>query len=114
MTLSQRLSFREEVANSLSHGFMFLLGLPLLPWVSIFTYQKAGAMFAVGTSLFIIALLLMFLSSTLYHAMAYDSPHKRVFRILDHACIFIAIAGSYTPVALVAIGGWLGWGIVIV
>ena len=56
----------------------------------------------------------MFLSSTLYHAMNHNSKHKSVFRILDHIFIYVAIAGSYTPVALVIVGGWKGILIVVI
>jgi hemolysin III len=51
----------------------------------------------------------MFLISTLYHAMMHDTRHKEIFHILDHIFIYVAIAGSYTPVALSVIGGWQGW-----
>jgi hemolysin III len=51
---------------------------------------------------------MMFLISTLYHSMAPESKHKDVFHILDHIFIYVAIAGSYTPVALDIIGGWQG------
>lgn len=109
MNLSKRLTFGEELANAISHGVMFLLLLCLSPWVAVHTYIKGGVTLAFGASVFIVALSLMFLSSTLYHSMAYDSPHKRVFRILDHSSIFIAIAGSYTPVLLVALEKWQSW-----
>lgn len=109
MNLSKRLTFGEELANAISHGVMFLVLLGLSPWVAVHTYIKGGTRLALGASIFILALSLMFLSSTLYHSMAYDSPHKRVFRILDHASIFIAIAGSYTPVFFVALGKWQSW-----
>lgn len=109
MNLSQRLTFGEELANAISHGVMFLLLLGLSPWVAVHTYLKGGVTLAFGASVFIVALSLMFLSSTLYHSMAYDSPHKRVFRILDHSSIFIAIAGSYTPVLLMALEKWQSW-----
>lgn len=106
MKPSLKLTFGEELANAISHGVMFLLLLGLSPWAAIHTYQKGGSILATGVSVFVVALSLMFLSSTLYHSMAYDSPHKRVFRILDHSSIFIAIAGSYTPVFLMALGKW--------
>ncbi|MFA9493465.1 hemolysin III family protein [Streptococcus sp. E17BB] len=109
MNLSKRLTFGEELANAISHGVMFLLLLGLSPWVAVHTYLKGGVTLAFGASVFIVALSLMFLSSTLYHSMAYDSPHKRVFRILDHSSIFIAIAGSYTPVLLMALEKWQSW-----
>lgn len=45
--------------------------------------------------------------------MDYNSPHKMVHRIIDHSMIYIAIAGSYTPVALSLVGGWLGYSIIL-
>jgi len=50
----------------------------------------------------------MFLGSTLYHSMHPASRHKEVFHILDHIFIYVAIAGTYTPIALSVIGGWQG------
>ncbi len=44
--------------------------------------------------------------------MPYASTHKYILRIIDHSMIYIAIAGSYTPVALSLVGGWLGYLIV--
>lgn len=108
-----RLSFSEEVWNSVSHGVMAGLLLVLYPYAAITGYLKGGTLLAVGISVFIISLFLMFLGSTLYHAMDYDTKHKYVFRILDHVFIFVAIAGSFTPIALYAIGGTLGYSIVI-
>ena len=62
----------------------------------------------VGVSVFCISIFMMFLVSTLYHAMYPDSKHKHVFHVLDHIFIYVAIAGTYTPVALCVIGGWQG------
>ena len=63
---------------------------------------------AVSVSVFVISIFLMFLASTLYHSMNPQSKHKEVFHILDHIFIYVAIAGSYTPIALSVIGGWQG------
>jgi len=109
-----QLSFGEELGNSITHGVMSLLLLFTLPYVAVFSYLKGGALLALGTSVFIISIFLMFLTSCLYHAMAYDTPHKYVLRILDHIFIYFAIAGSYTPIALYAIGGWQGWLILVI
>lgn len=111
--LSQPLSFGEEVANSVTHAIGSALMLVLLPISAIYSYQSHGVLSAVGVSIFIISLFLMFLSSTIYHAMSYNSPQKYVLRIIDHSMIYIAIAGSYTPVALSLVGGWLGYLIII-
>ena len=109
-----RLSFKEELGNSITHGVMSFLMLMGLPFASIYGYVKGGMTLGTGYGIFIISLFLMFLASTLYHAMAYDSKHKYVFRILDHSFIYVAIAGTYTPVCLYVIGGKLGYGILIV
>jgi len=102
-------SIKEEVGNSITHGVMALLMLLFLPYASIRAYIQQDAKLAFGVSTFIISLFLMFLMSTLYHSMASDTKHKNVFKILDHIFIYVAIAGSYTPVALSIIGGALGW-----
>ncbi len=54
------------------------------------------------------ALILFYLSSTLFHALIFTRA-KRVFQILDHSMIFVLIAATYTPYCLVSIRGWLGW-----
>lgn len=102
-------SVKEEVGNSITHGVMAVLMLIFLPFASIRAYLLQDARLAFGVSTFIISLFLMFLMSTLYHSMAFETKHKTVFKILDHIFIYVAIAGSYTPVALSIIGGTLGW-----
>ena len=112
--LSKRLSFGEEIANSVTHAVGAVLMLFLLPTSAIYSYETHGTLAAVGTSIFVISLFLMFLSSTIYHAMAYDSPQKYVLRIIDHSMIYIAIAGSYTPVVLSLMNNWFGYAIILI
>lgn len=114
LKLSQQLSFGEEVANSVTHAIGAVLMLILLPITAIYSYNQHGLENAIGVSIFVISLFLMFLSSAIYHSMAYDSPQKYVLRIIDHSMIYIAIAGSYTPVALSLVGGWLGYLIIVI
>ena len=113
LKLSKRLSFGEEVANSITHAVGAVAMLVLLPITAIYSYHHYGMQAAVGMSIFDISLFLMFMSSTIYHSMQYDSPQKFVLRIIDHSMIHIAIAGSYTPVALSLVGGWLGYLIIV-
>ncbi len=113
LKLSKRLSFGEEVANSITHAVGAVAMLVLLPITAIYSYHHYGMQAAVGMSIFDISLFLMFMSSTIYHSMQYDSPQKFVLRIIDHSMIYIAIAGSYTPVALLLVGGWLGYLIIV-
>ena len=104
-------TFGEEVANTVSHGVMTVLMLLALPFSTVWAYLHNEAnptLAAVGVSVFVISIFLMFLCSTLYHAMQPESKHKAVFHILDHIMIYLAIAGSYTPIALSVIGGWQG------
>lgn len=113
LKLSKRLSFGEEVANSITHAVGAVAMLVLLPITAIYSYHHYGMQAAVGMSIFDISLFLMFMSSTIYHSMQYDSPQKFVLRIIDHSMIYIVIAGSYTPVALSLVGGWLGYLIIV-
>ncbi len=100
----------EEVANTVSHGVMAILTLLALPFAAVwaFCHDTEPIIAAVSVSVFVISIFLMFLASTLYHAMSPESRHKEVFHILDHIFIYVAIAGSYTPIALSVIGGWQG------
>lgn len=105
----------EEIANTVTHGVMSLLALLALPFSAVWAYiqDDNGLLASVSVSVFVISIFLMFLASTLYHSMNPTSKHKAVFHILDHIFIYVAIAGSYTPIALVVIGGWQGILIVI-
>lgn len=106
MKKSYKLGFGEEIANCITHGIMAVACICALPAAAIYSYLSGGTIQAVGVSVFIICLFLMFFVSTLYHCMPFGTNHKYVFRKLDHICILFAIAGSYTPVALCNIGGW--------
>jgi len=101
-------SFGEEVGNSVSHGVMAFAALGGIAPAAIHAYVKLGSLAAVGTSIFMCSLFLMFLSSTVYHSMTIDTPQRQVMQILDHIFIYVAIAGTYTPIALSVIGGWQG------
>lgn len=109
-------TFGEEIANAVSHGVMTLAALAALPFAAVWAYvhDAQGVLAAVSVSIFVISIFLMFLASTLYHSMDPSSRHKEVFHILDHIFIYVAIAGSYTPIALSVIGGWQGVAITVV
>jgi len=101
-------TFGEEVGNSVSHGVMALTALGGIAPTSITAYLRHGPLAAVSMAIFMCSLFLMFLSSALYHSMAAETRHRHVMQILDHIFIYVAIAGTYTPIALVVIGGWQG------
>ena len=101
-------SFGEEIGNAVSHGVMAFVALAGISPVAIHAYVRHGVLAAVSTSIFMCSLFLMFLSSSLYHSMGAETRHKQVMQILDHIFIYVAIAGTYTPIALYVIGGWQG------
>ncbi|MCL2164616.1 MAG: hemolysin III family protein [Oscillospiraceae bacterium] len=87
---------------------MALITLGGVAPTAIYAYLRHGALAAATTSIFMCSLFLMFLSSALYHSMTSDTRQKQVMQILDHIFIYVAIAGTYTPIALSVIGGWQG------
>ncbi len=98
----------EEIANSVSHGVAALAGLIAAPFLIVRAAHKGGALSAAGTTVFVVTLVLLYLASTLYHAMPRNTA-KRVFRILDHSAIYLLIAGTYTPFTLGILRGPWGW-----
>jgi hemolysin III len=97
----------EELANSVSHGLGFLAALMALP-VLVVGAVPHGAAAIVGASVFAATMALLYLTSTLYHALA-PNRAKRVFQILDHGAIYLLIAGTYTPFTLGVLRGPWGW-----
>jgi len=98
----------EEIANSVSHGIAFLAAVAAAPWMIVSAVQRGSTATVVGVSIFAATMMLMYLTSTLYHALPGDRV-KRVFRILDHNAIFLLIAGTYTPIVLGVLYGAWGW-----
>jgi hemolysin III len=100
-------SHGEEIANSISHGMGFLAALIVLP-VLVLGAARHGAEAVVGAGVFAATVALLYLTSTLYHALARNRA-KRVFHILDHGAIYLLIAGTYTPFTLGVLRGSWGW-----
>lgn len=103
----------EELANTLSHGLGLVLSLVGLPILVYRGWQGTDSLGITGMTIFGIALLVMYLASTLYHATR-KVWVKEIFKRLDHAAIFILIAGTYTPFALGVMRGTWGWVLLIV
>ena len=103
-----RYSFGEEVANSITHGVGWMLSIGGLATLVTFAAITGGAIRVVSCAVFGTTLVLLYAASTLYHALPCKRA-KQVFRVLDHSAIFVLIAGTYTPLALVAVGGAWGW-----
>lgn len=100
------LTFGEEVGNAVSHGVAAILVLLAMPLAYIVSYKNGGLKDVIGVTTFCISIFLMFINSMIYHIMAPGTRHKEVMRIMDHIFIYVAIAGTYTPIALSVIGGW--------
>jgi len=100
----------EEKANTITH-LIPLAATLALAWPLLRLASERTAVYPyslLGTVLFLFGMVLMFGSSTLYHAVS--SPvHKRRLRIFDHISIYVMIAGSYSVICLSALGGWIGW-----
>jgi hemolysin III len=101
-------SVGEEIANAVSHGVGLLLALVAALFLVVAAVQRGGVSAIVATSIFGGTMVLVYLTSTLYHALPMNRA-KRVFRILDHGAIFLLIAGTYTPFTLGPLRGPWGW-----
>ncbi|PLR31281.1 hemolysin III family protein [Chimaeribacter californicus] len=104
----------EEIANSISHGIGLLLGIigTVMLLVSAFG-EKAGPTTLISYSVYGGSMVLLYLASTLYHAI----PHARAkywLKKLDHCAIYLLIAGTYTPFLLVGLNSPLARGLMAV
>jgi hemolysin III len=100
-------SLGEEIANSVSHGVALLTAIGAVPFLVVSASHQNAVNF-IGAIVFAATMVLLYLTSTLYHALP-TSRAKRVFLKLDYGAIFLFIAGSYTPFALGVLGGVWGW-----
>ena len=98
----RRYSIGEEIGNSITHGVGALLAISalvlLIVRASLYAPEEYKAMYVVGFTLFGSALIILYLFSTLYHALPQKA--KRVFGKFDHISIYILIAGTYTGYCL--------------
>jgi len=103
-----RYSLGEEIANSVSHGVGALLAVGGLVVLTVLAALRGNVWHIVGCSVFGAALVLLYTTSALYHGTRHIRA-KAVLRAIDHSAIFILIAGTYTPFALVSLHGPWGW-----
>ena len=98
----------EEIANSISHGIGLVAALVATPFLIVHAVRHGDTGFIVGASIFAASMVLMYLASTLYHALPIGRA-KRVFQVIEHSTIFLLIAGTYTPFTLGVLRGAWGW-----
>lgn len=103
----------EEIANSCTHGIGALASVAALPLLVLASRGSRDAWQLAGGVIFGATLVLMYLSSTLYHA-APNGRTKQLLRTIDHSAIYLLIAGTYTPFMLGALRGAGGWALLAV
>ncbi|MCL2746614.1 MAG: hemolysin III family protein [Coriobacteriia bacterium] len=100
----------EEVANSITHGIGVLLGVVAMPILLIFSVQSdIDVGYKIAASIvYCLSMILLYTASTLYHGLT-NPRAKVIFKLFDHASIYLLIAGTYTPFALITLRHDNGW-----
>lgn len=101
-------SFGEELANTVTHGIGALLSTAALVLMVVFAVRYGDAWHITSVSIYGATLVLLYTASTLYHGIPVPAI-KRILQRIDHASIFLLIAGTYTPFTLVSLRGPWGW-----
>lgn len=98
----------EEIANSISHGIGIALAIAGVTLLVIFGAIYGNVWHIVSFSVFGASMVVLYLSSTLYHSV--KKPRLKFYlNKLDHSAVYILIAGTYTPLTLISLRGWIGW-----
>ena len=101
-------SLSERLFNTITHGIGFVLSIVALVLMVVYASYNSDAWSIVGVSIFGSTLILLYMSSTLYHAFS-NGRVKQIFKTLDQSFIYLLIAGTYTPVLLITLRNTLGW-----
>lgn len=100
-------SLGEEIANSVSHGVGLVAALAAMPFLILHAARTGNGAYLLGASVFAATVWLLYLGSTLYHALP-PGRAKRVLQVIEHSAIYLLIAGTYTPFSLGVLRG--PWG----
>jgi hemolysin III len=98
----------EEIANSVTHGAGLLASIAALVLLVVWAAATGDPWRITAASVYGATLVLLYAASTLYHALP-NARVKVLFQRLDHAAIYLLIAGTYTPFVLVTLRGGWGW-----
>lgn len=101
-------SLAEEIANAVTHGIGAALSIAALVVLIVFAAIEGSAWSVAAVAVYGSTLVLVYLSSTLYHGIP-QRRAKRVLQVVDHSTIFLLIAGTYTPVAVLAMPDGPDW-----
>jgi hemolysin III len=98
----------EEIANAVTHGIGTLLSIAALVLLIVFSTRMGDKWYIVSYTIYGVSMFILYLESTLYHSIT-NLKAKKVFRIFDHASIYLLIAGTYTPFTLTVLRSSIGW-----
>lgn len=101
-----RYTLGEEIANAITHGLG--AALAMIGGIFLLLHAQKEPLVWISAGVYSATMFLLYLVSTLYHSLAVNRA-KKVFQVLDHCTIYLLIAGTYTPVSLLCIGGESGW-----
>ena len=110
--MSKKYTKTEEILNGLTHGLGVIFGIVALTILLYLAIKKGNVSSIVGFSIYGACIILMFLSSTLYHSFTIEKA-KKILRVFDHSSIFLFIAGTYTPIVLLTLTGYLRIGVLV-
>ena len=96
----------EEIFNAISHGIGGLLSVVGLVMMLV---KAKTPLAVVSVSVFGFAMIVLYVISCVYHALSKRVKGKKVLRVIDHCNVFFLVLGTYVPVSLLGVGGWLGW-----
>jgi hemolysin III len=102
----------EEIANSISHGAGAVASIFAAPFLILHAVRLGDTGYLIGAIIFATSMILLYLSSTLYHSFR-PGRLKNAFRIIDHSAVYLLIAGTYTPFTLGVLHGAWGWTLLI-
>lgn len=98
----------EEIINTITHGIGTGLAITALVLLVIYAALEGSAIKVVSFSVYGASLIVLYGMSTVYH-MVKQEKLKKFFQLMDHSSIYLLIAGSYTPIMLIAVQGPWGW-----
>jgi len=101
-------SLREEIANALTHGLGAVVALGAGAVLVTLTALWGDGWQLAGAIVFCVALVVLYVASTLYHAITHPGAKARL-KVFDHCAIYLLIAGTYTPFTLIGLRGPIGW-----
>lgn len=107
-TSTSQYSALEESINVSSHALGFVLSIIAMGALLLHSLPGGDLLKIVSSAIFGCALVLTYATSTIYHSSRSPLQRSRM-RIMDHACIYLLIAGTYTPFVLIVLQGFIGW-----